>query len=277
MRNLTLSVFAAFLASQLSFAAVSTQDEKKTSFADQFGIDYWSAFGGGPLSDPFTDRKPTPAGEIGSGVDWWQELTFSYKFGQGFKAYGVLGTYWVLGGDESSFSLGDTEIGLKKSTIYKKDGFKFGAKVYTKVPTSERSQDQSLSFAPGSKQYLTYKFNQSRFSLGMETNFRGYVYGEDDVEPGDSRRKFMAEAMPWVAYQLSPAVKLELEYTMKSANFRDSARFTEFYRDGSNLQTNLHWSVTPDFTATGYLLNYPGDKISLEATQIGFELWARVF
>jgi hypothetical protein len=134
---------------------------------------------------------------------------------------------------------------------------------------SKRSQSAHLITSLRASQSTSYSRN--RWTLGVSTYERVFLYTSQSSK---APAKFELFAGPFVQYQLGKTTALTLNYSMDTVHAAKADFLDWSAGETSDLSLGLSWDITPKVNFNPFLTIYPGGKITLDSTQVGFYLSA---
>ena len=166
------------------------------------------------------------------------------------------------------FTLGDVGIKAFDRQAISSGGLKVYANLIVQAPTSQSSQARNMSFALKTTPNFRYIFARSRFAVGAWTEAKAYFGVTAD-------KTFKLYAAPYVNYQLSSKLSLNLEYEME-AHHNVGAPTWDLTNYETDLQPGFVWLVTPKIMLNPYVALFTGNRVTLDSTAVGAVISATV-
>lgn len=258
-------------------AAVGTTQTESSSILSKLGASYYGLFLGPSMDGP-SAFQPTSNGEDGGRVELYNILKGSYKIDSKASAY--VSARWNLrpspAGTTKGFQMLDPRVGISLSNILSRGGFNMNLGMYGQIGATEASQNNKMIVAPSIVPAVSYTLG--RWSLSNETLVRSYIYGE----AGTSGLATLVDSITSAAYQISPRLSTSLAYELVAAQSRDESVYTGLVSTReNNLSANVAYEVIASkLTLAPYVKAFvfnPGNKLSMDNSQLGFEVIGTIF
>jgi hypothetical protein len=244
----------------------ATAQAAEPNVLDSLYVNVFSNFHGPSLGRLDSPYKLSNTGAMGKAafdaINFDSELTTAYMLtkdvGIGpdvpFLLVPVLGQGFILG-----------DVGLKmfdRKTI-SGNGFTLATNLLLQASTSDYSQQIGQDFAIKTTPSVRYRASGSRFAVGAWTEAKAYLGVDSPRE-----KTFKLWAGPYVAYQLTPTVALQLQYEMEARHMKNKPNldFTNYQTD---LMPNVSWMITPHVMFNPYLQLFTGNKVTADSTAVG--------
>jgi hypothetical protein len=251
--------------------SVTTAKQAAPKLWEKITASYAGLFAGPSLGNP-SDHQPDDQGIVDMTNDdtrivlqnalsmgyrlnpkWTIGPTFSFNY------------YPVFPASEQSFSFGDPFIKLSNGRMVQQGNWNMAGDFRLMVPVTSRTQSSNLITYLRASQSTSYSKN--RWTLGVSTYERVFLYSS---ESSKAPAKFELFAGPFVQYQLGKTTALTLNYSMDAVHAAKADFLDWSTGQASDLSMGLSWDITPRVNFNPFLTIYPGGKISLDSTQLGF-------
>ncbi len=227
-------------------------------------VNYFGIYHGPTVSDlgsPYTvDRTGNQSKSKYGAMNFDSELTTAYMVSSDI-GIGASVPFFFVPVMGQGLILGD--VGLKvfdRKTIATSD-FSLYTNLILQAPTSDASQARNMSMGLKTTPYFRYHFSGSRFSVGSWSEAKAYL--------GVTRDKtFKLYGAPYVSYQLTSTLALNLEYEMEAHHDVGKPTF-DFTSYQTDLQPGIVWRPTPRLVVNPYVQLFTGNKVTSETTAVG--------
>ncbi len=245
---------------------------------DKVSVSYANVFIGPALTDSSSGLQPnvdTGLADPSAPLKLKNYLSTSYKLTDNTSASFTL--YWINQARGLGMTLNDPYFKVGNSKLLSLGNFNLTADVRLAVPVSQRSRDTGLLTYVMSKQVSSYEIPNSRFSLSLTTYAITNLYkdainrnAQDDDGNTVSKpfKAFEFYAGTSVDYKILPTLSAGLFYEM--AAHHPYGNVDSMNNDGTDLEPNVSWDITPAINLNPYLDIKTGNRIALDTTQIGF-------
>ena len=256
---MTYRNFLAFVFILLSFSlAASAKDTEVStsilkepynakSFSDHVVANFLTTFRGEPINNlnSVYTVDHTGATSATAAVNLDSELNAAYMFSPTFGVGPVLPFQLapVLG---KGFIMGDVGIKALDNQTISYRGFVLNTNLILQAPTSSIAQAHNMAFAVKTTPSVRYDFQGSRFSVGSLSEAKSYVGVTSD-------RNFKLYAAPYVSYQVSPTVALNVLYEYEIHHNVGDTGMLNFSTWQSDVEPGFIWNITPKVRLNPYL------------------------
>ena len=255
-----------------STAGTSTANDivKNNNLMEKMYLGLSSTFHGpslNNLSSPYTTNKAGNIDSTGRGVNFDTTVTAAYLFtptvGLGID---VPFYYHMTQGHDTI--LGDLGVRFFDKALYKDSSTTVQTAAIIQAPTSAYSRNNGQTLGLKIAPSIRHNFSDSRFAIGASTDAKAYL--------GVIRGKtFKLWAMPYVNYQLTPNLSLNVGYEMEAHHMRNASTF-DFTSHQTDFTPGIIYMITPKIMVNPFLLVYTTDKIEMNHTGLGAVLSARL-
>jgi hypothetical protein len=256
---------------------VSSLNEKSkpsSNVLDRFYADYFGTFHGpemNNLSSAYTvNNKGQVGGKMPKAINFDSELTTAYIIDKD-SGIGIGPDFPFLASPVLGQGLTEGDFGIKafnKKTI-DTGNFRLYTNIYVQAPTSPYSQLVNMKYAVKTTPYFWYHFSGSRFMVGAWTEAKSYQGVTAD-------KTFKLYAAPYVNYQLTPKLSLNVEYEMEAHHNVGAPRALDFTSYETDLQPGFVWNVTNVILVNPFVQIFTGNKITYDSTALGAVISARL-
>lgn len=245
---------------------------------DQLTASYFGVFSG-PSLGSLSYYQPDDQGHIleapANRVVLRNSLSLGYKVTPDVVA-GVIGNfnyYPVPVFSGNSFEIADPSLRLSHGKLIQQGNFNLGADLRALIPATQRTRDRNIVTSIRAMQSSTYQVPETQFSLGAYSFAKAYIYGQGAPEDSMNLEAYLA---PFVSYQFSNTVTMNLTYEMNAMHRRNQSITSWSSKDPTDLNLGLSMNLTPTVNFNPWIEIFPGGKINLDATQLGAYLSARL-
>lgn len=272
VRGMVLGAAFALIGTSAAFAVetsgVSVSNESAAMLSDLMNhlyVNYFATVHGtafNNLDSPYTlDHNGNNTKSSFNTVNFDSEITTAYMItddiGIGpdvpFVFVPVLGEGIILG-----------DVGIKAidKHFINSNGFHMSANLYLQAPTNTADKARGLFMGVKSTPGIRYDIPSSRFAVGSWNEIKWY----SGVSSG---KTFKLYALPYLNYQVSPSLSLNLGYEMETDHMNGSPGFFNFTGYENDLQPGVVWFVTSKIMVNPYVQVFTGNTINTGTTGLG--------
>ena len=241
----------------------TTQTELKTDtgkISDFVYLNYFATYHGPNLTkfdSPYTTDSSGKVSKQAMYLD--SEINADYLINKNTGIGPVIPffLYTTLG---QGASLGD--VGLKifnRKTLSTSD-FTLNTNIIFQLPTNDASSARGMKFAVKTTPNVRYAIPNSRFTLGSWTEAKAYL----GVEKG---KTFKLWAGPYVNYQLTSSLSLNLEYELEG-NHLVNAKTFDFTMVQNDFMPGFIYMITPKIMVNPYVQIFTGKTIAFASDRM---------
>ncbi|MDR3607012.1 MAG: hypothetical protein P4M08_06485 [Oligoflexia bacterium] len=247
-------------------SAVMESDHNDYLNLDRFYVSYFGTYHGSDLSQI---GKPYQADQNGNKsrnpMDFDSELTTAYMVTPdiGVGPYMQFHITPVMGQGVGVDYLGVKTFDKKTIAV---DHFTMYSNLILEAPTNTYDINRGVFGAVKTTPFVRYDFPRSRFSVGSWSELKDYA-------GAGSGKMYKVYVDPYVNYQLTSGISLNLSYEMEADHFHGTSGLSLYESD---FQPGVLFNVTKKILVNPYLQFFTNNRLTADTTAVGAVITARV-
>ena len=239
----------------------SNQNPNPSSFMNDLYLSYFAIYHGpnmAKLDSPYSvDAKGKPNSRQVMNLD--SEITAAYMLTPttGIGPVVPFLLYTALG---NGASLGDVGIKAFNKNTVKTANLSANTNIILQLPTNDYSKARNMKFAVKTTPNLRYNIPNSRFTIGSWTEAKAYLGVEQ-------AKTFKLWAGPYVNYQLSPNLSLNLGYEIEANHMLHASTF-DFTMYQNDFIPGFIYMITPKIILNPYVQIFTGENITFASDRM---------
>lgn len=269
-RNLAI-VFVLF--STTSYAADGSSENRSSTIMDSVYLNYFATFNGPGLEHLDNTNALNSDGRLVNNktanghMNFDSEITAAYlitpSIGVGpvvpFVFYPTQGYGAVLG-----------DVGIKTfdKHLFQTASTNIYANIIFQIPSSDYSKNNGMDFAIKTTPAIRHNISGSRFAVGAWTEAKTYLGVKNKI------KSFKLFADPYVNYQMSRDLSLNLGFEMEASHLNAVATPLDFKMVKTDLQPGIIYMITPRVMVNPFIQIFTSEKVALDRTALSAVLSA---
>lgn len=241
--------------------------------SDKITVSYLGTFAGPSIGSP-SNYQPNDMGVIDTEnqknrVNLANTLSAGYKLNKDMVLSGNFNfTYYPVGGDK--FQLDNPALKLSHSKVLNSGNFNMAGSIRAYAPVTQSSQDKGMITRLRAIQISSLEIPGSRWTLGAFSEQNYYAYSKEQAV------NLTAYLGPNLSYQLNKSTAIQFVYELYANHKTAEGLLTWGASDPTDFMFAVSYDITPSINLNPFLMIYPGGVISLDATQFGAYISAKL-
>jgi hypothetical protein len=201
-------------------------------------------------------------------------LSLGYKLSDTLTVGPVAYWAWYPVGAQD-YQIRDPYIKLGNSKFLSRGNLKMTADLRLAAPVAQNSRNNGMITYLMSKQITSYSIPSTRLTAGLTTYALARFHGTGTKGVANEKRNDIeAYAGPSLDYQVASNLTAGVLYEVSAAH--TVGQGFNFNNDGTNLEPNLNWDVTPNVNFNPWLDIAVGKRIAGDTTTFGAALTLKI-